>query len=120
MAPVDALKNSKISDMAGFVEVDADTCQHVKYPNVFSLGDSSNLAVSKTAAAVGSQSEVVRQNLTSLVNGKNLTAKVTISHIVVSYINEYGWLQIIQTGLLIFQIHGFLAWMASPTTRYQQ
>ena len=80
MAPVTALRTSPLVDATGFVEVDAETCQHVKYPNVFSLGDSSNLAVSKTAAAVGAQSEVVRQNLTSLVKGKELKAKVMQSY----------------------------------------
>ena len=76
MGPPTALRNSPIVDAAGFVEVHAETCQHVKYPNIFSLGDSSSLAVSKTAAAVGPQSEVVRQNITNLVNGKELSAKV--------------------------------------------
>lgn len=78
MGPVKALRTSPISDATGFVLVDPYTCQHEKYPNIFSLGDSSNLAVSKTAAAVAAQSEVVRQNLTSLVNGKELTAKVSL------------------------------------------
>ena len=76
MGPVDALKNSPLSDAAGFVNVNKDTLQHVKYPNVFSLGDCSNVATSKTAAAVAAESEVVRRNLMSYVNGKELKEKV--------------------------------------------
>jgi len=34
--------------------VNKDTCQHVRYPNVFSLGDCSSLPTSKTIAAITS------------------------------------------------------------------
>ena len=40
-------------DASGFVEVNAQTLQHVRYKNVFSLGDCSSIPTSKTAAAVG-------------------------------------------------------------------
>ena len=42
-----------LTDSAGFVEVDGQTLQHVRYKNVFSLGDCSSVPTSKTAAAVG-------------------------------------------------------------------
>jgi len=77
MGPVDMLKSSEIVDAAGFVDVKPDTLQHVKYPNIFSLGDCSSIPISKTAAAVSAQSEIVRKNLDSYVNGKELTAKYT-------------------------------------------
>lgn len=73
------LKNSPLTDETGFVNVDKETCQHVEYPNIFSLGDCSNLPNSKTAAAVAAQSEVVRGNLTSAVEGKSLSLKVSIN-----------------------------------------
>jgi len=75
MGPVAALKSSPIVDAAGFVDVHKETLQHVKYPNIFSLGDCSNLPVSKTLAAVGSQSGVLRKNLRSAVKGKPLESK---------------------------------------------
>ena len=51
----DVLKNSPVPivDATGFVDVDKNTCQHVKFPNIFSIGDCSNIPTSKTAAAVG-------------------------------------------------------------------
>jgi len=76
MGPYPVLKNSPLTDDAGFVNVHKETCQHVEYPNIFSLGDCSNLPNSKTAAAVAAQSEVVRGNLTSAVEGKSLALKV--------------------------------------------
>ncbi len=36
-----------------FVKVDPGTLRHVKFPNIFSLGDCSTLPTSKTAAAAG-------------------------------------------------------------------
>jgi NADPH-dependent 2,4-dienoyl-CoA reductase/sulfur reductase-like enzyme len=49
------LKESGISNEAGYVDVDKHTLRHNKYPNIWSLGDSSSVPNSKTAAAVFSQ-----------------------------------------------------------------
>ena len=53
MSPHECLKSSPLVDAAGFVNVNKETTQHVTYPNVFALGDCSNIPTSKTAAAVG-------------------------------------------------------------------
>lgn len=60
------------SDATGFVDIDKHTMQSKKQANVFALGDCSNAPTSKTAAAVSSQSQVVFQNLTALINGKEM------------------------------------------------
>jgi len=70
------IKASPLADPAnGFVNVDKETLQHVKYENVFSLGDCSNLPTSKTAAAITSQAPVLVSNLISHKVGKKLEAK---------------------------------------------
>ena len=55
MSAPDVLKNSKsnIVDQAGFLDVNRRTLQHVKYSNIFGLGDCTNIPTGKTAAAVG-------------------------------------------------------------------
>ena len=55
MSAPDVLKNSKASivDAAGFLDVTKETMQHAKYPNIFGLGDCTNIPTSKTAAAIG-------------------------------------------------------------------
>ncbi len=58
----------------GFVEVDAATTQHVRYPNVFSLGDCSNLPTAKTGAAIRKQAPVLVENLCAALDGKPLAA----------------------------------------------
>ncbi|KAK9763643.1 hypothetical protein K7432_009479 [Basidiobolus ranarum] len=75
MGAPDFIKKSPIADKAGWVDVDAATLQHTKYSNIFSLGDCSSCPTGKTAAAITSESHVVKRNLLSLMAGKELTAK---------------------------------------------
>ncbi len=69
MGPPDFIKKSPLADSAGWVDVDKATMQHVRYPNVFSLGDASNLPTSKTAAAIRAQSPVLVGNLLAVMRG---------------------------------------------------
>lgn len=55
---------------AGFVNVHKFTLQHMKYPNIFALGDCSSSPNSKTAAAVAGQCHVVYKNLVNVMEGK--------------------------------------------------
>ena len=62
-----------VSNEAGYVDVDQNTMQHVKYSNVFGLGDACSTPNSKTAAAVRKQAPAVVENIKSLMDGKALT-----------------------------------------------
>ncbi|TAL04053.1 MAG: NAD(P)/FAD-dependent oxidoreductase [Rhodospirillaceae bacterium] len=68
-APPAALKQSPLVNAAGFTDVHANSLQHVKYKNVFGLGDAAGTANSKTAAAVRKQAPVVVRNLLHLMGG---------------------------------------------------
>ncbi|EGR29692.1 hypothetical protein IMG5_150610 [Ichthyophthirius multifiliis] len=57
------IQESDLGDASGFCDVDKYTFIHKKYKNVWSIGDSSNLPTSKTAAAVMSQTPVLAQNI---------------------------------------------------------
>mgnify|MGYP000612988789 CR=1 FL=1 len=69
MSAPDILKNSKLGNAGGWCEVNKDTTQHVRYPNVFSLGDCSSLPTSKTGAAIRKQAPVAAENLLAVING---------------------------------------------------
>lgn len=69
----DFVKNSPLANAAGWVDVDKHTLQHVKYPNVFSLGDASSLPTSKTGAAIRKQAPVLVKNLLAVIKGQSLT-----------------------------------------------
>jgi sulfide:quinone oxidoreductase len=70
----DFIKSSKLANAAGWVEVDKHTMQHVRYPNVFSLGDCSSLPTSKTGAAVRKQAPAMVENLLAARAGRPLEA----------------------------------------------
>lgn len=72
--PLEVLKNSSIVDSTGFVNIDKFTLRHVKYPNVWSLGDCSNLPTSKTLAAALSQTNVLVHNIFSAIDGRPINA----------------------------------------------
>ena len=54
---------------AGYVDVDKHTLQHVKYPNVFALGDAGSTPNSKTGAAIRKQAPVVAANVKAQLAG---------------------------------------------------
>ena len=75
MSAPDFIKNSPLAAETGWVEVDKHTTQHVRYANVFSLGDCSNLPTSKTGAAIRKQAPTTVSNLIAAMNGYPLSAK---------------------------------------------
>lgn len=68
----DFIKASPLANAAGFVDVHANSLQHVKFKNVFGLGDAASTANSKTAAAVRKQAPVVVRNLFHLLDGASV------------------------------------------------
>lgn len=70
----DFIKSSPLANAVGWVDVDKNTLQHVRYANIFSLGDSSNLPTSKTGAAIRKQAPVLVANLLSAINQTSLSA----------------------------------------------
>ncbi|KAJ3343338.1 hypothetical protein HDU93_008703 [Gonapodya sp. JEL0774] len=63
---------SGLGNADGWCNVDKFTMQHVKYPNVFSLGDASSLPTSKTAAAISAQSKFLVNNLVAVIGGETV------------------------------------------------
>ncbi|GAA3039009.1 FAD/NAD(P)-binding oxidoreductase [Streptomyces lactacystinicus] len=57
-------------DPAGYVEIDKYTMRHVRYPNVWALGDAGSSPNSKTGAAVRKQAPVLVENLLATLDGR--------------------------------------------------
>ena len=70
MAPHEFIKKSKVANANGFVDVDQKTLRSTKYNDVWSLGDASSLATSKTAAAIMSQAPILAHNFYLANEGK--------------------------------------------------
>lgn len=73
----DWVKSSALStgEATGYVDIDKHTMQHVRYPNVFSLGDAGSSPNSKTGAAVRKQAPVVVANIKAFLAGRPLDAR---------------------------------------------
>ena len=67
--------NSPVGSEKGWVPVNKETLQHIKFPNVFALGDVAAVPLGKTGGSVRKQYGVLAQNLISLMEGKAMTAK---------------------------------------------
>ena len=72
----DWVKQSPLStgEATGYVDIDKHTLQHVRYPNVFSLGDAGSSPNSKTGAAIRKQAPVVVDNIEAFLAGRPLPA----------------------------------------------
>lgn len=62
-------------EQKGWLEVDKFTLQHLKYPNIFGIGDVTGIPNAKTGAAIRVQYPIVAQNLISVMNGQAPMAK---------------------------------------------
>uniref|UniRef100_A0A4W3K2V1 Sulfide:quinone oxidoreductase, mitochondrial n=1 Tax=Callorhinchus milii TaxID=7868 RepID=A0A4W3K2V1_CALMI len=75
MGPWKVVGQSRLADANGWVDVDKDNLQHRKYPNVFGIGDCTNLPTSKTAAAVAAQSSILNKTISKVMKNKKATHK---------------------------------------------
>ncbi|GAB3843078.1 NAD(P)/FAD-dependent oxidoreductase [Hymenobacter jeollabukensis] len=75
MSAPDFIKHSPLAvpgNPLGWVDVDKHTLRHVRYANIFGLGDATSTPNAKTGAAVRKQVPVVVNNLLSLLRGQQL------------------------------------------------
>ena len=68
------LAHSPLANEAGYADVDQATLQHVRYANIFGLGDGGSTPNAKTMAAARKQAPVVAENLLGILSGKAPTA----------------------------------------------
>ena len=70
----DFIKQGPLADAQGWIDVDPHTLRHVKFPNVFALGDATNTPNTKTGAAVRIQAPVLADNLIAAMSGRETAA----------------------------------------------
>jgi len=71
----DFIKLSPLANADGWVEVDQHSLQHVRYPNVFGVGDCTNTPNAKTAAAARKQVVIAAENLLAARAGQALPSR---------------------------------------------
>ncbi len=75
----DFIKRSPIAHQdgpqKGWAKADKFTMQNPEYPNIFALGDASELPTSRTGAAIRKEAPVLVENLLAVMRGKEPSAK---------------------------------------------
>lgn len=87
----DFVKRSPVAGPGGWVELHKHTLQHARWPNVFGLGDASDLPTAKTGAAVRHQALVVAANLAAAAASRPLPAHYD-GYTACPVVTGYGWL----------------------------
>ena len=64
------IKASGLANAAGWMEVDINSMQQAKYPNIFGIGDAAALPTAKTGAAIRKQVPVMLDNIQKLMAGE--------------------------------------------------
>ncbi len=79
MSAPDAVKNSPLGwqkgTAAGWLEVDQETLQHTRYPNVFGIGDVCGIPLGKTGGSARHHGPIMVKNLIAQMEKKALTEK---------------------------------------------
>ena len=75
MKAPDEIGNSPIGSRKGWIPVHKETLQHVKFPNIFALGDIAAVPMGKTGGSIRKQYKVLVDNLIAQMEKKELVAK---------------------------------------------
>ena len=75
MKAPDVVGSSKVGSAKGWVPVNKETLQHVKYANVWALGDVAAVPMGKTGGSVRKQYKVLVDNVVATMGGKSLPSK---------------------------------------------
>lgn len=103
MSAPDFVKNSPLAwdrgsaKEGGWAMVDQETFQHLKYKNVFALGDVAGVPLNKTGGSVRKQAPKVVKNLASVMQGKEPTEKHN-GYTVCPLVTDYGLVLLAEFG----------------------
>ena len=84
------VKNSTLVNPAGWLDVNHQTMQHNKYPNIFGLGDVSALPTAKTGAAIRKQAPIVVDNIDRLMNTHKMGTQSYNGYSSCPLVTDYG------------------------------
>ena len=74
----DVIKRSGMGDDLHFVPTNKETLRSEKYENIWVIGDAANIPASKAGSVVHYAAETLIENIMSALEGKPLTAKVSM------------------------------------------
>ena len=84
------VKESTLVNAAGWLDVNINSLQHVRYPNIFGMGDVAALPTAKTGAAIRKQVPVVMANILHLIKDNHLGKKIYEGYSSCPLVTGYG------------------------------
>lgn len=69
----EVIERSGIGDELNFIPTDKGTLQSKKYPDVFVIGDATNVPTSKAGSVVHFEAEILTENVLSYIKGQKMT-----------------------------------------------
>ncbi|WP_034887553.1 FAD/NAD(P)-binding oxidoreductase [Gillisia sp. Hel_I_29] len=84
------VQESNLVNDAGWLDVDHETMQHLKYPNIFGLGDVAALPTAKTGAAIRKQVPIVVDNLHLLIESNHIGTMAYNGYSSCPLVTDYG------------------------------
>lgn len=84
------VKESSLVNAAGWLDVNINTLQHMRYPNIFGMGDVAALPTAKTGAAIRKQVPVVMANILHLIKDNHLGKKIYEGYSSCPLVTGYG------------------------------
>lgn len=84
-------------DQKGWLAVDKHSLQHLKYKNIFGIGDVTGIPNAKTAAAIRKQYPIVAQNLRDVISGKE-PSQLYDGYSSCPLVTEYGKVMLAEFG----------------------
>ena len=84
------IRESELVNSAGWLDVNINTLQHTKFPNIFGLGDVAALPTAKTGAAIRKQVPVLIANILHLIKNNTLDKKIYDGYSSCPLVTGYG------------------------------
>lgn len=84
------IRESDLVNAAGWLDVDINTLQHKKHPNIFGIGDVAALPTAKTGAAIRKQVPVVIDSIFRLRRKESLSPKMYDGYSSCPLVTGYG------------------------------
>lgn len=86
----DFVKKSVLANDGGWLDVNINTLQHKKYPNIFGLGDVAALPTAKTGAAIRKQVPVVIANIEHMSRSNKISSESYNGYSSCPLVTAYG------------------------------
>ena len=84
------VRTSELANEAGWLAVDKHSLQHVKFPNIFGLGDVAALPTAKTGAAIRKQVPIVVDSIRRMIAHHGLSDKAYNGYSSCPLVTDYG------------------------------